>query len=569
MSLPEHEPRDEGGELSRCPECEQISVAERALDAEILEHRCQNPDCGHRHEFSREAAEVLSALASQPDGPVRLNRTATVHDSGGTQRAEPPRPLHRELPPADPFPVDALGETLGPAARAIQEKTQSPDSICAESVLATASLAVQGFANVELPTGAIRPLSNFFVAVASSGERKTSADQCATAPVRDREASLASAYAQDREFFEMDLAAWEQQRRQVLNKKGTTRAAKREALEEVGPRPNEPLLPLLTCPEPTFEGLTKLFASGWPSLGVFSSEGGQFIGGHGMNQDNRLKTAAALSGLWDGEPLKRVRAGDPVATLRGRRLTVHLLVQPGIAAGLLSDPLLADQGLLSRLLVAAPESTVGTRFWRNPTHGAERNLRRYHERLSSILSRPLPLVEGTRNELNPRTLRFSRLARDLWIRFADHVERQMGPGGDYESIRGLANKLPEHATRLAGVVALFDDLELEELSEQDLARGIELAKFYASEALRLFEAGALDPDLALADHLLQWLQASWPEELVSLPDIYQRGPNGIRDQKRARAMVQILEEHGWLVPVRGGAAVAGTKRRDVWRIVAP
>ena len=42
-------------------------------------------------------------------------------------------------------------------------------------------------------------------------------------------------------------------------------------------------------------------------MGVFSAEGGQFIGGHGMSEDNRLKTAAALSGVWDGEPIKRVR----------------------------------------------------------------------------------------------------------------------------------------------------------------------------------------------------------------------------------------------------------------------
>ncbi len=31
-------------------------------------------------------------------------------------KAEPPRPLTRELPPADPFPVEALGDVLGSAA---------------------------------------------------------------------------------------------------------------------------------------------------------------------------------------------------------------------------------------------------------------------------------------------------------------------------------------------------------------------------------------------------------------------------------------------------------------------
>jgi hypothetical protein len=34
------------------------------------------------------------------------------------------------------------------------------------------------------------------------------------------------------------------------------------------------------------------------------------MGGHGMNQDNQLKTAAGLSELWDGIRISRVRATD-------------------------------------------------------------------------------------------------------------------------------------------------------------------------------------------------------------------------------------------------------------------
>jgi hypothetical protein len=41
-----------------------------------------------------------------------------------------------------------------------------------------------------------------------------------------------------------------------------------------------------------------MVAAGQPSLGLFSAEGGQFIGGHGMNEDNKLKTAAGLSCAW-------------------------------------------------------------------------------------------------------------------------------------------------------------------------------------------------------------------------------------------------------------------------------
>jgi hypothetical protein len=58
------------------------------------------------------------------------------------------------------------------------------------------------------------------------------------------------------------------------------------------------------------------------------------------------------------------------------------------------------------------------------------------------------------NELEPRWLPLSPEARVLWVGFADHVEASVGSGGDMEAIRGLANKLPEHAARLAAVLAL-------------------------------------------------------------------------------------------------------------------
>ena len=71
-------------------------------------------------------------------------------------------------------------------------------AIAAQSVLAAATLAVQPHANVELPTGLVRPVSNFFVTVAASGERKSASDVAAMAPLRQREAAL-------RDRFELGL----------------------------------------------------------------------------------------------------------------------------------------------------------------------------------------------------------------------------------------------------------------------------------------------------------------------------------------------------------------------------
>ena len=80
-----------------------------------------------------------------------------------------------------------------------------------------------------------------------------------------------------------------------------------------------------------------------------------------MNAENKLKTAAALSDLWDRGLVKRLRAGDGAEILPGRRVSLHLMAQPDVAAILLSDRLLLEQGLLSRLLVTAPDTTAGTR----------------------------------------------------------------------------------------------------------------------------------------------------------------------------------------------------------------
>src|SRR5829696_6600992 len=77
--------------------------------------------------------------------------------------SEPPRPLRRAPGPADTFPVGALGEVLAAAARGIREKVQAPIAICAQSVLAAATLAVQARVDVQLPTGQARPISGYFV----------------------------------------------------------------------------------------------------------------------------------------------------------------------------------------------------------------------------------------------------------------------------------------------------------------------------------------------------------------------------------------------------------------------
>ena len=78
-----------------------------------------------------------------------------------------------------------------------------------------------------------------------------------------------------------------------------------------------------------------------------------------------------------------------------------------------------------------------------------------------------------------------------------------------------------------------------------MAAGITLAQHYVTEALRLFEASRVSDDLRLAQKLLTWLLVSWSENFVSLPDIYQKGPNAIRD-KNNRCKARRHPRRPWL-----------------------
>jgi hypothetical protein len=501
-----------------------------------------------------------------PDSAAEIRRLV---DGAEDVKPEPPRPLFRELPPADPFPVDALGNVLGAAARAIHDRVQAPLAVCGQSALAAAALAGQGHADVLLPIGPgqPRPLSLYLVSVAESGERKSACDAEAMWPIRRREAALRQQYDGDSLAYGNDRAAYDRAR-QAAEKAGKgDRAAIRAKLDALGPAPLPPLLPMLTCPEPTYEGMCRLLAAGQPSIGIFAAEGGQFVGGHGMSDEARLRTAAGLSAVWDGEPIRRVRVGDGISNLPGRRVSMHLMAQPAVADIWLRDRLLVDQGLLSRTLLSAPDSAMGGRLSHPEATETAPAMARYGDQLRSILERQPPLAGDRPNELAPRPLPLSPTASQMWTRFADRIETMLGADGELRPISGIAAKLPEHAARIAGVLTLVHDIDAGEIAAAEMAAGIELAQHYAGEALRLDGGSRVSAELRLARRALDWLLRQWDEAAISLPDLYQRGPGAIRDPAAARKIVRTLEDDHWLVRIPEGAVVAGVRRREAWRIV--
>ena len=476
-----------------------------------------------------------------------------------------PLPLRRKLSPAQKFPIEALGDVLGSVAQAMHDVIQAPLAMCGNSVLAANSLAIQGHVDVVID-GRISPTSEFFISIGESGERKSAVDKLALAPHRERQNTLREEYEREYKCYLLEAEAFKKTKDEILKKqKGLDN--KRDALGNLGDEPEKPLHPNLIMEEPTYEGLVKLLEVGQPSQGLFSDEGGRFIGGHGMNSDNALKTAAGLCGLWGGTSISRVRSGDGAVLLVGRRISFHLMCQPQISQMLLSNSLLLEQGLMSRCLCSYPESTVGTRKYNDTNLTESPEMRRYFSCMQEILSTPFN-VGMARNELMPIQVTLDRQAKQLWVAFLEQVESQLSQSGSLYSIRGFGNKAPEHAARIAAGLAWINDPEIRRIREirmEYMKNSISIMKYYLSEALRLFNAGDIDRDLILSGELHEWLLSKNKKE-VSLVEIYKSGPNAIREAKLARKIMRILEDHRYAVQLEKGIEYEGVLRSEAWRI---
>ncbi|MDJ0993021.1 MAG: YfjI family protein [Dinoroseobacter sp.] len=494
-------------------------------------------------------------------------------------KPEGPQPLVREIPRGEDYPVNALGH-LKAAVLAVQRQTQAPVAIAAQSALAVASLAVQAHANVET-LGPDAPTSLFLLTVAQSGERKSACDRLLMQGVKDHERDHAETYRDEMQTWELAHKVWQAKRdrliRDATGSKLDAAAAAEADLRNLGPEPARPLSPKLTAQEPTLEGLVKLYQTGQPGLGVFSDEGGGFLGGHAMNSDNRLKTVAGLSSLWGGEALDRVRSGDGASTLYGRRLAMHLMVQPIAARPLLCDPVASGQGFLARFLIAQPQSAIGTRLARSTSSAADVAVVAMGQRVSALLNAAKPVKEDAPQELEPRLLPMSEGARELLFQYYQETEKAQGSGGPLEHIRAFASKSPEQAARIAGVLTLWNNLNAAEVSPDTMADAIALAAFYLSEAQRLSEAAEVSAETDAANRLLQWVHNSWPSIAVSenrssdnlIPrDVVRFGPNFARETVVAKKLMKTLAAHGWLEALEKGAIVDGQSRQLAYRVVS-
>lgn len=487
-----------------------------------------------------------------------------------------PLPLQRATIPVKPYPFDALGTIAGTAARRIHEVVQSPGATCGQSILAALSLACQGFVDAEID-GRVYPISLFEITVSESGERKSATDKIALKSIHEWQFMLIQQHKEQQVIFKNKYDLWKKKRDALL--KESIESSNDSILLNCEKEPKPPCEGLILCDEPTLEGLEQLLDKGQPSAGIFSDEGGRLVGGHAMNADNALKTACGLSNLWDGKPLTRVRKSEGSKIYYGRRLAMHLMMQPVVLIELINNQILMGQGVLARCLFAAPEPIAGARKYVEVNLDEDPDVKAYHDLIKKLIDRPYRKpgkddqerfsIFNPGDALEPVHLTLTTEAKQLWIRFQNETDAKMGIDQLYYPIKPFSSKAAEQVIRIATIFAFSEQLEFfsagAKIELDHVTRAIALVEYYLNEVLRILGNSACDVNTSLAIQTLEWIKRTHGDQIFSISEVYQKGPIQIRTANKAKEIMRILQKHESVVLVPN-ILIDGHKVREAWRL---
>lgn len=451
---------------------------------------------------------------------------------------------------AVPYPVDALPGDIRGAVEEAAARVQCPESIAACSALSALSLAAQALVDVRRTEMLEGPVSLYFIAIADSGDRKTSADRQFKPAMDKWEQKKRDEVAPKLADKRAELASWEAKKESVLQKikqhkkdgkAALMQEAERELIELERNAPKPERFPQILYADNTPESLAWDLAKpgGWPTGGIMSPEAGIVLGSHGMGKDSLMRNLALLNSLWDGTSHAVNRRTSESFNVRGVRLTMGLAAQSEVVKDFLDNRLARGIGFVARFLIACPASIQGMRPYKD--HESPLYLPAFNARIGELLDEPF--LQDERGELAPAVLTFSPDAKAAWVKLYNDIEAELSPGRSLSELKDIASKAADNAARLAALFHVYQNGASGQICEQDTTAAARIVTWHLYEARRFLGDIALPQSTLDAKRLSEWLARYCRENKTGTlrqrtAQIY--GP--IRDGERLNKAFSELEE---------------------------
>lgn len=450
-------------------------------------------------------------------------------------------PFQPVLPAPGQFDVQRLSPTLlWRASNDLKQNCQVSMELTVLTLLAGVSMVAQGRYDLEMPYGAIKPISINVLGVAGSGEGKSPLYDKVLHPIQEEQRQQRRDWRKRLDAYQGELEEWRTEEKVLTQAiyrkqtKGGTAERERESLRELHQRRPEPprefrLLYEDTTPEALFSGLEKAT----PSAALATDEAEVFFKG-AMN-----RARSHINSLWSGGSTVITRATKEDIVLDNARLLLLLMVQPGILEKYMESQgeQSRDSGMLARFLVCAPPSVRGQRFYSLHTATTWEAWEQAETRLATLTRENLILAQEP--DLPREVLKFTEQGALCWIQVANEIERQMGPNGYFEACPDHGSKLAENVARVAALIHLLED-EGGSISAETVQMATDLCLYYSGSFRQVFMPPPQEEQDAY--RLREWFdelrQFNW--RIMRHNDVRQRAPRALRDKKRLKAAFDVL-----------------------------
>ena len=445
------------------------------------------------------------------------------------------------------FPAAEFPEGLLVIANAIQKQTQAPFELIMITLLEAHATAYQGAFEVEGLNGRPLPIALYTLAIAMSGEGKSTTQSIIFEPILRLSREMDQQHAQHMEDWQIRHELWEKdldlltKQRAKLNSDGVDRQHIDDAIERhLQKKPRKPHLSRIVSSDATPAGLRNWLANG-RGIGLLqNADAGQLLNGP------LIKEASLLCDLWSGSSIT-IDRGHSCVSIPTPRVTISLKVQPNFFRELLekNGEAFRSSGLSGRFLTYVPESRIGRR-----TLGVQLS----EVEQSALLDFDARLYNDVKifygENYTRRVIGISHEARAFLRNFSGMIEKDMAPGGRLSHMTEFATKFIENACRIAAILAIFEDHAVINISLEQVRRAVTITDYFSRQYAALHSPyQGIGRDISLANDLLQFLciRSRIGQQIVPRKMALQFAPKILRNKANLDRAVELLLSYNRII----------------------
>jgi hypothetical protein len=413
---------------------------------------------------------------------------------------------------------DRLPPLMRDAIQTLQDLHNTPDALAMPAVLGIANLAVMPHYKIDSILFGEIPLSLYILCMLPTGMRKSTNYNEVSVGIERFETQRWSNLKDEPVRVKIETSMYQKALKQYeKDMESHATAVQIPGNSVVVPTPPPEVRPRETAnyrlKKATLNGIIDQLR-GQPFVGLFSAEAGEMFNSHsfqgGRDQSRSIEMSAALTSMWDGTVIERQTGiQENNVRLHNRAVNMMFFLQEETIREFLNNPMYSSQGFVHRILITQAERTDDPAV--DLTTAGQQQIARirarldpFHDHIEHLISGRLHLLADRHFELDRHVIRISPEAAEVFELYInanqDRAQR------DLRNWAGFAERLYEHALRIAGTLTAFEQRMV--VDQNSALAAVDLMEYFTEQRVNL-EMGisTRNPQQATATRrLLEWMR---------------------------------------------------------------